>query len=332
MSRPIHAALAIAALALTACTEPTGGNSLLLNEAFQSVPVGFSANSNSFDPAGDRGDAFYPGAMGQVGMGQAGMGGMGMGGRMGGGGRGAQGQNGDHHDGFGPGARGMMMGGGLGPDFTGLGGFGGMYGRGPFGTFHVPANCAYDAALGRVECPVVTNNGLTIERSFAFKESDGDVQQAFDSATTDYVNIRTAVAGTRTRRDNTATSTVSHTSDRTVTGLTTAVRTINGTAEAEETTTGTRDGVEFTATRTASDKTENLTIPVTTGRPPIPTSGTVTRTMTVTIDRADADPVTRTRTEVITYDGTNVVKVVITQGDVTKNCTITLPGRRLVCE
>ena len=32
------------------------------------------------------------------------------------------------------------------------------------------------------------------------------------------------------------------------------------------------------------------------------------------------------------FDGTNVVKVEITQDDVTKNCTITLPDKKLVCE
>ena len=33
-----------------------------------------------------------------------------------------------------------------------------------------------------------------------------------------------------------------------------------------------------------------------------------------------------------TFDGTNVIKIQITQDDVTKNCTLTVPGKRLVCE
>ena len=95
MLRPIHAALALAALATAACTDSiaTDANSLALTEAFQSVPVGFSANSNSFDPAGDHGVAFMPGPMtrmrahagsgqgGQKGQGGMGQGGMGQGGR-----------------------------------------------------------------------------------------------------------------------------------------------------------------------------------------------------------------------------------------------------------
>lgn len=352
MLRPMKGAIAIAAigLALAACTDSlTSDNNLALNEAFQSVPLGFSANSNSFDPAGDRGTAFYPGVMtsAQSGMrggmgGQAGHGGpMGQGGQagagrgQGGGGRGGHGPNGaDRGDGFGPGSRGLMMGGGLGPDFIGAMGFGGMHrGRGPFGTFTLPAECVFDATSGRVDCPDVTNNGLTIERSFAFKTKDGTAQAQYDTATTDLVNIVTSVAGTRSRHDGAATSTVLHTSDRTIAGLSSGSteRTINGESRAEETTAGTRDGVAFTATRIAGDTTVDLVVPVVAQGPGIPTSGTVIRGMWVRIAPDGAEPTERARREVITYNGTNVVSVQITQDGVTKSCTITLPGRRLVC-
>lgn len=339
MLRPMHAPLLIvAALALAACSDaiPTPGNTLLLNQAFQSVPMGFSANSNTFDPAADHGTAFFPGPMAATGMQGGGMGQGGpMGGRgqMGGPGGGRHVGGGDHHDGFGPGMRDGMMGGGLGPEFMGLLGFGHGRHGGPFGTFALPADCTFDAASGRVTCPDVTERGLTISRSFAFKTATGTAQASFDTATTDLVNVATTVRGTRTRRDS-STSTVLNTSDRTVKGLApgSTERTVNGTSRAEETTNGTRDGVAFTAARIAGDTTLNLVIPVDTGRPPIPKSGTVIREMTVTINPAGGTATTRSRREVITYNGTNVVTVQITQDGVTRNCTITLPDRRPVCE
>jgi hypothetical protein len=52
----------------------------------------------------------------------------------------------------------------------------------------------------------------------------------------------------------------------------------------------------------------------------------------VTIQKEGAEPRTKSRREEITFDGTNVVKVKITQDDVTKNCTITLPEKKVACE
>jgi hypothetical protein len=54
--------------------------------------------------------------------------------------------------------------------------------------------------------------------------------------------------------------------------------------------------------------------------------------MKVTITKEGEDPRTRFRREKVAFDGTNVVKIEITQDDVTKNCTLTLPGKNLVCE
>jgi hypothetical protein len=84
--------------------------------------------------------------------------------------------------------------------------------------------------------------------------------------------------------------------------------------------------------RDASETTTNVVIPTVDRRKAIPTSGTVIREFTVTITKGDEAPVTRTRREEITFTGTNVINVKITQDGVTRNCTITLPRRKLVCE
>jgi hypothetical protein len=230
------------------------------------------------------------------------------------------------------------MGGGLGPDFIGKIAFGRGKGRGPFGSFELPATCTFSDATGRVTCPEFTKHDLTVNISFAFTDVAGNAQSAFDTVTTNSVNVQTAVNGTKVREDDddddVVTSTVSHTSDRTVSGLAkgSTQRTVNGTAKAHESTSGTRDGVAFTAVRDAADTTSGLVIPIVDGRPTIPSAGKVIRRMTVTITPEGGTEVTKTRREEVTFNGTNTISVIITQDGVTKNCTITLPGKNLSCE
>jgi len=93
--------------------------------------------------------------------------------------------------------RGSLMGGGLQGAFSGEGG---GFGRGLAGPFGGGLNCTstFNAATGRLVCDAVTQNGLTINRSAQYKNATGTVQQAFDSATTNSVNIQSAVTGTVT--------------------------------------------------------------------------------------------------------------------------------------
>jgi hypothetical protein len=317
--------IAAAGLAAAACTDlnSSADNTLALTAAFQTVPVGFSANSNSFDASGDAGVPFFPGALNPaIGFSQRGS---------------AAGEKpkGDRHDGFGEGGlRGLLMGGGLGPDFIGAIAFGKGRGRGPFGIFSLPESCTYDSGTGRVSCPDKTDHGLTISASFAFKDAAGASQRKFDTLTTNSVNAKIDVSGTRTRKEGTTTSTVSHSSNRTVEGLAPGKteRKIDGVASAHEDIAGTRDDVKFTATRVVYDTTTNLVIPIVDGRPTIAKSGTVIRNMTVSITPEGGTATTKSRREEITFDGTNVVSVKITVDGTTKNCSVTLPIKKLVCE
>jgi hypothetical protein len=332
--------VAISALgaAIAACADLNGvnGNTVAMSAAFQTVPAGFSANSNSFDASGDDGMPFLPFDMGgPVGFdGGGNHQGPGGGDHHGPGGGDGPG-HGDHHDGFGPDSMpGRMMGGGLGPEFLGGIPFGRGRGRGPFGTFSLPDSCTFDSGSGRVSCPDRTERGLTIKTSFAFSDEAGVAQAKFDSLTTNSVNVKTDVSGTRSRHDGKITSTLTHTSDRTISGLAAGKteRTVNGTAKAHEEINGTRDSVSFTAVRNAADTTTGLVIPIVDGRPTIPSAGTVIRTMSVSITPAGGTATNRSRREEVTFDGTNVVRVKVTQDGVTQNCTVTLPDRKLVCE
>jgi len=325
MSRSTQQLLAIVAVsAAAACSDLNvpNGDLVLLGPAFQTIPAGFSANSNSFDASGDAGEAFMP----------VGLAGIGFHGGPGGPGGNDRGKGGH---GFGDGGiRGLLMGGGLAPEFKGVIGFGKGKGRGPFGSFTLPSTCTFSSTTGVVTCPAVDKGGLTVNTSYVFKDTTGAAQAAFDTTSTNSVNVKTTVAGTRTTRDGNATMTVEHSSDRTVAGLAPGKtsRTINGTAKGTETTEGTnKEGIDFTAERVASDTTTNLVIPIVDGKPTIPTSGVVIRNMKVTITKEGEAAVTKTRREKVTFDGTNVIAIEITQDGVTKNCTLTLPGRNMSC-
>ena len=238
----------------------------------------------------------------------------------------------DHQEGDdGPGWGGLM-GGGLGEAWIGGIGFGPGFGRGPFGDFDDSNGCAFSTTSNRNDCAVITRGGLTINRSYSFLDGTGKVEQAFDPANTNTVNVKNSVTGTVTHH-STATSTVKSSSDFTIVGLApgSTQRTVDGTASGTETTTGTRDGVAFTVARTADDKTTGLVIPIQNGRPTYPTAGAVSRSMTATVTKDGSAPSTTSRSEVITYDGSATAKIVITHDGVIKNCTKPLPHGRLTC-
>lgn len=312
-----------AGLALAACSESpvqySSEQASALAAAYGSVIPGFTSNYSSY-LGGD--STFLPGQMGRHQGGGMGMHGSAMGSGMG--------MHGSGMGMRGPGM-GMLMGGGLGDPFLGKG-FGAGFGGGRHGDASLPATCAFEAASGRVVCPVETRNGLTVQRSAAYADASGVVQQAFDSATTNTINLRSSVSGTLTRRDG-STSTVQSASDRTVAGLRTASRTVNGTSAGTETTSAADTAGTFTVARVMGDTIQGVVIPVPTaaGERPYPTAGTVIRSMQVTLTRAGASPVTSSRREVVTYDGSATAKVVITQDGTTKTCTLPLPHGRPSC-
>jgi len=255
--------------------------------------------------------------------------------------------SGESRDDHGPGWGGFM-GGGIGEAFIGGLGFGPGIGRGPFenfgrrddddadseesDSFNHSDNCVFSTTTNRVECATITHDGLTINRSFSFLDASGAVQQAFDTGTTNTVDVKKTVSGTITHHE-TVTSTVNGSSDLTVAGLATGStqRTVNGTSAGTEATTGTRDGVAFTAQRSAGDTTTGLVIPIQNDHPTFPTAGTIIRSMTATVTPSGQTPSTSSRREVITFDGSATAKVVITHDGVTKNCTKPLPHGRLTC-
>lgn len=344
---------AAAALVLAACSEPTAGRGIFSSEALSgalaSAPAGY----------GDLTSSFVGGRAGEATGDSAGFHGGREGRRM---------------------ERGAMMGGGLHGAFSGGIGFGPGGRGGPFAG-GLPCAGTFSTATGRVECASETlRNGLTVTRSAAYTSASGAVQEAYDSLTTNTVNIRSTVTGTitftprdggpmggprgdvaateiaanrgpaggsgmrgpggpgrllgDTARVLSATINVSNTSDRTVTGLAqgSTQRSVSGVSSGTETTTGTTTRGEFIATRTIADTTTGVVVPVTTDGRAYPTAGSVSRTMTATLTYAGQAPVSLTRREVVTYDGTATAKVVITENGRTRNCTRALPRGALACQ
>lgn len=219
------------------------------------------------------------------------------------------------------------------------GGLGGFFGRGlDFGLRFGPwrgflgATCAFDASVGRVVCDTVTRGGLEIVQSVAYYDTAGAVQPAFDTLATNSVNVRVSVTGTIVRQDG-DTSVVRHASDRTVDGLApgSTARTINGTSGGSETTTGSDSTGRFTAIRAIGDTLQGVVVPVGHGPGIYPTAGVVIREMTVTVTYVGQAPASRSRREVLTFDGSDVASLVITQNGVVTTCTVQLPHGRPNC-
>src|ERR1700694_1209646 len=301
------AAVIAAACASDMSTSPAAARAAVA--ALASPPISFDQIRTSFVGRSNESDGFVPGVA-------------------------TSGDNddADHQEGeHGPGWGGLM-GGGLGEGWSGGIGFGAGLGRGPFDDFDDSGACAFSTTTNRNDCATVTHGGLTINRSFSFLDLAGKVEQAFDPAKTNTVNVTSTVTGTVTHH-STATSTINSSSNFTVGGLASGStqRTVDGTASGTEKTTGTRDGVAFTVDRTADDKTSGLVIPIQNGRPTYPTAGMVTRSMTATVTKAGSPASTSSRSEVITYAGSATAQVKITHDGVTKTCTKPLPHGHLTC-
>ena len=340
----------LGAAAAGACSESTSPGSAaaaaVLDNAFASASPGYDQNASSYDASGQTGT--WAPERGE------------------GGGRGGPGGHGGDLLGFGG-----FMGGGMLDAFLGgpAGGFGrrGPFG-GPFGgAAFTDSTCTYAASSGRVTCAPVTRNGLTYTRSVAYQDASGTAQSAFDSLATNTVNVQTSVSGTTTfafdslrgghgrgrghgfglgfgpdstgaaMRIASATSAVTSASTRTVSGLASGStsRTVNGASAGREETSGrTTDSVSFTSVKVMGDTTTGLVVPVRASGstdPVYPTAGTVVRSITATVTFSGQSPVSKTRREVLTYDGSATATLVITKGDTTKNCTVALPRGRPSC-
>ncbi len=309
MSKLSIACLASIGFAVAACSgsgtdtsAPSNGLAVDMSSAFSTTPAGFDQMTTSFD-----GSPSATGFMPTFDRGNRGRGGFGPLGR-------------------GPGFGLGFMGGGLGTPFFGDGI--------AFFLLHQTDACTFDTTTGIESCSVTRKNGLTVTRTLKFTALDGTAQSKFD-ATTDAFTTTASVTGSRSRQDSMSTSTVNESNSVTVSGLAapSMSRTVNAVSSATEATTGTSPFGAFTSQRMAGDTVTGLVVAAPgSGKPFYPTAGTVIRSMSVSITLNGVTPMSSTRREEITYDGSATAKVVIDHDGTTQNCTLPLPFGHLTCQ
>ena len=197
-------------------------------------------------------------------------------------------------------------------------------GRGP---------CVFNPASGQFDCPSETRDGITYTSRYTLYDASGQVQSAFNRATTASIKTETTASGTTTGRDG-GTSTINRTGVMTTTGLGPAAtaHTLNGTETGTVVTTRTANGVTVTTNTSINDTTTNLVVPVRSDRDAAayPLSGSrVHATATTTTNRGETRTSTTKRQE--TFNGTSTVQVEITINGATERCSYDLAARTSTC-
>lgn len=194
-------------------------------------------------------------------------------------------------------------------------------------------SCTFSASTGRVECVDVVKDGLTYTLSMAFLDAAGNAQSKRDSNTVS-INHRQSVKGTTVR--DSATVTIDRSSDFTVTGVQASSKqeTRNGTERGTTTIVATTSLGKTTSVIAFGDTTQNVVVvkPDSLVKQYWPSSGTIVHSMTGTRALEGSTEVKSiAQREVMTFNGTAVVQVVITINGVTKTCTRNLASKNQTC-
>jgi hypothetical protein len=199
------------------------------------------------------------------------------------------------------------------------------------GDLSAATSCVYSPTSKRVECPPITRNGLTITRSIAFFDANGEAQPKRDENTRS-TNSRIDVTGSSTTPRGTLA--VVRSSDQTVSGLgrSATTHTINGLETGKTSGTLSTERGAVTMSEETSSKTDNVVVPVPAERGSWPLSGSTTRSGTTSATRAATNESRSSSwSEKITFTGTSVVNVEITRDGKTKTCTRDLALRTSTC-
>lgn len=208
-------------------------------------------------------------------------------------------------------------------------------GSAPVGTTRQP--CRYDEPQGRWVCPPITRDGLTLQRSFAYVDADGDPMRRYDPLLTAATNTRNAVFGVL-RREN-ATVRIRSAGELTVSGLlgeeTTHV--LDGREVGRRETEMASDQGTASSVVQFANRTVAVVIPVMRrdGRilpdRQFPLSGQMIREHIMTLTRHGQTNTERWR-ETTTFNGTAIVPVEIIGSRGTRSCLRNLQTGVLRCE
>jgi hypothetical protein len=180
---------------------------------------------------------------------------------------------------------------------------------------YTPASgCTLNTSTGRFDCPPVTNNGLTLTRSFAFYNAAGVLVSKFNDTTTASINVTTTETGVRPTA--TGADTISGTRNMTVSGLAghNTTRTWNGTGSRTVGGYYTDSAASRTYDNSETTMFTNIVVALPRTSNPYPTSGSITRQVncvgTVT-KGTKSRTLTTARTITVTFNGTEFVPMTV---------------------
>ncbi|MGI9078034.1 MAG: hypothetical protein ACR2G6_12015 [Gemmatimonadaceae bacterium] len=188
-------------------------------------------------------------------------------------------------------------------------------------------DCTYSSITGRFACPDNTRGGITLSRSFALLDAQGQPQSAFDAITTASANFVTTISGVVVRENFSAT--FSRERNITVSGLAgnESTHVINGIGATSNTRSRhSDDGPERSYAMTETTSIVNVVVPFPHASGAWPISGTITRQISISRDGEQGGPRIRSRTAMVTFNGTQFVPIVV--GD--RSLTLDLATGKIV--
>lgn len=184
-----------------------------------------------------------------------------------------------------------------------------------------PANCTYTAETGFFVCPTVTRNGMTFTRMYRLIDAAGN-SQSQPSAQTSAVETKLTMKGTPTAPAGFSTNgtvSIDGSSDMTLSGIRTDKHTLNGTSTTTMTGSFDLNGTSLPINTTMTETTTNLVLPNTKAGQQWPQSGSITVDET-TDAFSDGSNAPETSRLVMTFNGTSIVTVTITDRYGTTTC------------
>ena len=176
---------------------------------------------------------------------------------------------------------------------------------------------------GAFTCPDTLRNGLNVSRVVTLKDAAGDTESAYDSLLTASINIIADISGDRTHGPWSAT--VARHREINITGLAgiETTRAVNGTGnETVSQSRVTRNDSTRSYTIVGSSVITNVVMPVRSsdGGNGWPISGSITRTLTITLTSGPNAGKTETRTITLTFDGTSTPTASVNGQQFTIDC------------
>lgn len=182
------------------------------------------------------------------------------------------------------------------------------------------SSCAYTASSQSFVCAPVTLSGLTFNQSYTLLSASGAKQAAFDAKTTDAVRAATTIAGTVSSSQ--LTFTIDGQQELTLSGLLSGVHTLNGTSTMHYSASGAA-ATSITATITIT----NLVLPAASaGKQSWPASGTIA------VEATTSGLAAASYKAVVTFNGTSVATVTVTDAGVSKTCRYDLASTAPTCQ